>query len=133
MRKIAICLVLVISIVMLNVSNIYATSGNTAQKHTLGEIIKESEDFISAGEKEGEKISQDNLKNLSDTIYNILLVLGIVVAVIVGVILGIKFMTEGVEGQAEIKKALIPYIIGCVIVFGAFTIWKIVVDIMQTM
>ena len=38
-----------------------------------------------------------------------------------------------IEEKAEIKTMLIPYIIGCVVVFGAFTIWKIVVDILQSM
>lgn len=99
--------------------------------HTLGEIIDEGGKFISSAE--GEQIKQENLQKMSNTIYNILLVLGIVIAVVVGVVLGIKFITEGVEGQAEVKKALVPYIIGCVVVFGAFIIWKIVVDILQSM
>ena len=43
------------------------------------------------------------------------------------------FLQENeIEEKAEIKTMLIPYIIGCVVVFGAFTIWKIVVDILQS-
>lgn len=99
--------------------------------HTLGEIIDEGGKFISSAK--GEQIKQENLQKMSNTIYNILLVLGIVIAVVVGAVLGIKFVTEGVEGKAEIQKALVPYIIGCVVVFGAFIIWKIVVDILQSM
>ena len=100
-------------------------------EHTLGEIISEGKNFIN--QAEDENIKQEDLKKMSDTIYNILLVVGIIAAVIVGLILGIKFMVEGVEGKAEIQKAFVPYIIGCIVVFGAFTIWKIVVEVLQTM
>ena len=70
---------------------------------------------------------------MSNTLYNILLVTGILIALIVGMILGIKFIMGGIEEKAEIKTMIIPYIVGCVVVFGAFTIWKIVVDILQSM
>lgn len=108
------------------------TEKTPPKQHTLTEIIQEGQDFIAAGEKAGEKISQTDLQKLSNTIYNVLLVLGIVIAVILGGILGIKFVTEGVEGQADVKKALVPYILGCIVVFGSFAIWKIVVNVLQS-
>ena len=74
---------------------------------------------------------KDELKEISNTIYNVLLVVGIVIAVILGAIMGVKFIIEGAEGKAEVQKALVPYVIGCVVVFGAFAIWKIVVTILQ--
>ncbi|MBR3255636.1 MAG: hypothetical protein IKF97_05435 [Clostridia bacterium] len=75
------------------------------------------------------QISDENIKNISNTIYNILLIVGIIIAVLVGSIIGIKFMIGSVEEKAEVKKLLVPYIVGCVVVFGAFTIWKIAVTI----
>ena len=73
------------------------------------------------------------LKELSDTIYNVLLIIGTVIAVIIGAILGIQFITGSVEQKAKVKDSLIPFIIGCVIIFGAFGIWKIVVSIGASM
>lgn len=111
-------------------------SGNSlggTSSGALGGIIQGANSFISSGETASEKMSQTDLMNLSNNMYNILLVLGIVVAVIIGMILGIKFITTGADGKAEVKNALVPYFIGCVVVFGAFTIWKIVVDILQSM
>ncbi len=131
-KKILISMMLVISIITLNIHSVYA-SDTTVENTTLGDIIEGAQGFIEAGKTEEEKISQENLQKLSNMIYNILLVLGIIIAIILGAILGIKFMTEGVEGQIEVKKALIPYVIGCVVVFGAFTIWKIVVNMLQSM
>ncbi len=102
--------------------------------HTAGEIISESKEFINTGENSGNPaISEENMQKLSNTIYNILLVVGIALAVVIGAILGIKFITGGVEAQVDVKKALIPYIVGCVVIFGAFTIWKIVLQILNAM
>lgn len=123
-KKIITTIILLIIGLTISIKPIYATT-------SLSNVIAGGKDFISAGEKGEERISQKKLQNISSTVYNILLVLGIVIAIIIGAVLGIKFMTEGVEGQADVKKALIPYILGCAVVFGAFGIWKIVVDIMQ--
>ena len=108
-------------------NNVYATD-----KHTLGEVTSDADGFIKKGESNANnKISQESLKNMSDTIYNILLTVGIIIAFIIGAVLGIKFMTSGAEGQADVKSALMPYGMGCAIVFGAFTIWKIVLVVLQ--
>ena len=52
-------------------------------------------------------------------------------AVISGIIIGIKYMLGSAEEKADIKGLLIPYIVGCVIIFGSFAIWKLVVTILQ--
>ena len=59
----------------------------------------------------------------------LILVIGICVAVITISILGIKFMLGSIEEKAQVKEALIPFVIGCVVVFGAFGIWKIVTEL----
>ena len=46
---------------------------------------------------------------------------------IIAGILGIKFMIGSAEEKAQIKDALIPFVIGCIVIFGAFGIWKIFV------
>lgn len=118
-------LILIIICAMSNINNVYASN------HTLGEIVSEGDSFISKGENTSSTIKQGNLENMSDILYNILLTAGIIIAFAVGGILGIKFMTGGIEGQADVKNMLVPYIVGCVIVFGAFGIWKIVLTILQ--
>lgn len=99
---------------------------DSSGKHTAGEIVDEAHGFIETGKKEETPIKGENMKSMSSMIYNILLIAGIIIAVIVAVILGIKFVTGGVEGQAEVKNAIIPFIVGCVVIFGAFGIWKMV-------
>jgi len=99
---------------------------------SAGDIISGADGFISKGEKDAADIIDDTeLKNLSDTIYTILVVVGVVIAIIVGAVLGLKFITEGVDGKAEVKKAIMAYVVGCVVIFGAFIIWRIVVNVLR--
>ena len=99
----------------------------------IGEIISGADDFIEAGEQDpNSTIDETDLKNMSDLLYNTLLILAIVIAVIVGLVIGIKFMTGSVSEKAKIKETLIPYVAGCIVIFGAFGIWKLVVEIMKS-
>lgn len=95
------------------------------------DIIQGANGFINSGNPQDTPITEDNLKSVSNLIYNVLLAAAIIVMVIWGFILGIQFITGAVEEKAEVKKSLIPYVVGIVIVFSTFTIWKIVVTIMK--
>lgn len=86
--------------------------------------------FIEAGKNEtATSINYAKLKNASIMIYNILLIIGMAVAVVIGTVLGVKFLIGSMEEKAQIKEALIPFVIGCVVVFGAFGIWKAVISV----
>lgn len=95
--------------------------------HTVDEVLNEGQSFIDAGKNEGSKIDSTNLQAASNTLYNMLLAIGIVIAVIVGMYLGVKFMFSSAEDKAKVKESLIPYIAGCVVIFGAFIIWKLAI------
>lgn len=102
------------------------------EESTLGKIIDNADNFLKQGENEAEDaLSTDNLSTVSKSVYNIFFSVGIIIAFIVGGILGIKFMVSGYEGKAEVKTMLVPYIVGCIVLFGAFGIWRIVVLILQ--
>lgn len=92
-------------------------------------IIESADKFLTVGKQD--EIDEDSLNKVSNTVYNILLAVAIALAVIIGIVLGIKFMTSGAEGQAKIKEALIPYIVGCLIAFSAFGIWKVIIIILN--
>lgn len=100
---------------------------SSSAKHSLDEILKEAKSFITKGLSQGSKIDGNNLKAGSDTLFNILLVVGIFLTVAVGVYLGIKFMLASAEDKAKVKESLIPYIAGCVVIYGAFVIWKLAI------
>ena len=98
---------------------------------SLEDMMNDGDSFISSSNNT--VIDQAQLQDGISTLYNIFLEVGVAIAVIIGLIIGIKFMIGSVEEKAEIKKLLWPYLIGCLVVFGAFGIWKIVIEIMQSL
>ena len=97
---------------------------------TIDDIITQGDQFIKDGEG-NQLLDEQQLKTNVDQIYDILLTIGVALSVLVGAILGIKYIVGSVEEQAKIKETLIPYIIGCVVVFGAFGIWRLVINLGQ--
>lgn len=85
--------------------------------------------FLSKGNSVESTINTTALKSTSDYIYNTLLAIAIIVAVIVAMVLGIQFMIASADEKAKVKEALMPFVAGCIVVFGSFTIWKVAVNI----
>lgn len=106
------------------ISNSYAS--------TWGDIFSSGQNFINEGKHSGVAIDSNALKDIQDDIYNILLSLGIALMVIVGAVLGIIYMFGSIEQQVKVKETFLPYVIGCIVVFSAFGIWKLVVSIITT-
>ena len=129
MRKKLIFKILVIIFTVLSIFTIYTHS---VQASSLSEAIGGADDFIQSGIKDkSPAISEDNLQGMSNMLYNTLLVIATIIAVIVGLVIAIQFMTGSVGERAKIKETLIPYIAGCIVIFGAFGIWKLVVSILS--
>lgn len=112
---------------------------------TIDDILTQGEGFLEEGEKNNEykedehgnvisspALDEGRLKESVNQVYNILLTIGIVLSVLLGAILGIKYMVGSIEDQAKIKETLIPYALGCFVVFGAFGIWKIIINLGQS-
>lgn len=129
MRKKLIFKILVIIFTVLSIFTMYTHS---VQASSLSEAIGGADDFIQSGIKDkSPAISEDNLQGMSNMLYNTLLVIATIIAVIVGLVIAIQFMTGSVGERAKIKETLIPYIAGCIVIFGAFGIWKLVVSILS--
>lgn len=115
---------LILVIFLLVVNTILVPKSNAT---TMGKIIQDGDDFLS-GDNTNSVVNEAMLKQTSKVIYNIFLIIGVSVAVIVGAVLGLTFIFGSAEGKAKVSEALIPYIVGCIVVFAAFTIWGIVVN-----
>lgn len=98
---------------------------------TVDDITGGANTFLESGKDSEDPLDSERIKTVSDFVYNILLIVGIVIAGIIGLVIGIKFMLGSVSEKAETKELLIPYIVGCIVVFGAFAIWKLVVEILN--
>jgi len=103
--------------------------------YALGDIFSKGKEFLEVeGSKDiDETINVGALEETSDYIYNTLLGIAIMVAIIVAMVLGIQFMAASADEKAKVKEALMPFVVGCIVVFGAFTIWKVVASILQGM
>lgn len=121
-----ITIILLMTFLLLSFSANYSRTNAAA----LSNIVSGADGFIQNGQGSS-KIDNDDIHNLSDSLYNILLIIGTVIAMIVGVVLGIQFMTGRIEVKSKVKESLIPYVVGCVVIFGAFGIWKLAITILQ--
>ena len=123
--KILAIVILLIGLLSLNI-NIYAAG-------KLDSVVSGADDFLNNG------LSQDNPMDpngqvtgeASDMLYSILFSIGVGVAFIYGIYLGIKFITGTIDDKVQIKKNIIAYLVGCVIIFGAFGIWKLAINLMS--
>lgn len=97
--------------------------------HALGDVFSSGKDFLSKGNSIETTLNTTELQAGSKFVYNTLLGIAIMVAIIVAMVLGIQFMAASADEKAKVKEAILPFIVGCIVVFGAFTIWKIAVNI----
>lgn len=121
--KIIIILFLIIAFVGIFTNKVFASG--------LSEVLSGGKSFISSGSS-GATVNDKLLQETSSQIYNILLTLGVIIELAVGVVIGIKLMTSEAENKAEAKKSLVVFVVGSVVVFGAFGIWKVLVTFLNT-
>lgn len=74
-------------------------------------------------------IDTEELRGNWQIVYNVLFALGIALSVIIGAILGIRLMFGSIEQQVKAKEILIPYVLGCFVIFGSFGLWKLAVTV----
>lgn len=126
-------IILIIFMCMANISFVRAVEEPADESVDIDsdDIIGGAEDFLKAGEDMDTPMDEEDFRTVSNVMYNILLIIGIIAAVITGLIIAVKIITGSATQKAETKELLIPYVVGCIIVFGAFGIWKIAVNILN--
>ena len=118
-----------IILLMLIIQTIYTSK---TEALSLDGIFKAGDNFINEGKTESQKneaINYEGFRLTTNNIGSVLTTLGIVLAVIIGGILGIQIMWGSIEQQVKAKEMIMPYVVGCIVIFGAFGIWKLAVTI----
>ena len=113
------------------INRVYAANEIQQHKTNWGDMFSIGDKFIKKGNSSQKNVNEEQLRTDASSIFKILTVTGIALSVIIGGILGIKFMMASAEDKAQIKEMLIPYIVGCVIIYGAFAIWRLVITVLQ--
>lgn len=93
---------------------VFILSISTIANADLAEDIVDNSSVDASGEIEGAR----DLFTLGNKILSILQFIGGGVAVIATLLLAIRYMYSSPDDKAEIKRKLIPYIIGGVMIFG---------------
>lgn len=94
-------------------------------------IISTGDNFVNEGKAQEQLMNGVQVKIQISKVYNILLSIGVVLSVIIGAILGLKYLFGSIDEKADTKQLLIPYIIGCVVIFGAFGIWRLIITLLS--
>ncbi len=124
-KMVKVVLVFVCIILIFSTTNTYAS--------TLGDVLSGGKDFIGSGNSSISELDDTKLKDVSNVVYNILLMISFIVVAVVGIILGIKYMMANVEDKADVKNSLLVFVIGCIVVYGAFGIWRVVVSFLNNL
>lgn len=104
------------------------------QKTSPDEIIEEASNFLNTGKNNQGSIlvNGDNVTKASNMLFNVLFTIAVSASILIGIYLGIKFMMSSAEDKASIKESLLPYFIGVIIMFSSFSIWKLVLVLLQS-
>ena len=108
MKKIIVSSIIILIILLGIVNNSFGVEGIDTEKFKIGIGI------------------DIDLSNKLGAIIGIVQLVGVGIALIACVIMGIRYVTSSVEDRADIKKKLIPYVIGTVIFFGATGILQLI-------
>ena len=108
-----ICLIFILSVIMIALMNNFSFAVDTGAYKGVGATLGGGDMISKAG----------------GYVFNAVRIVGAGIAVIYITILSIKYMTSAVDGKADIKKKLIPFVIGAALVFGVTYVIELIFDI----
>lgn len=103
-------------------------SFQTNRTYAIDKVMSSGKSFLDSADRDT-PLDEAKLQETSSYIYNILFIAAIVIAFAIGIIIGIQFIIGTVDDKAKVKETLVPYVVGVVVVFGAFGIWKFAMSI----
>ena len=111
-------------ILLFLVGIVFTTTIEASSSLTLDSIDQAAKNFEQAGSKQT-LISQEQIINAVLPIGQMLTAVGVAVLFGAIMLLGIKYMKSQPEERGKLKQQLIGLVISGIVIFGAFTIWRI--------
>lgn len=106
-KKIIISIItIVICLMMFIPSFVFAGTGTSGASTT---------DLNSIYQTSNGGFGDDKLQTRTGNILGLIQVIGYVTAIAMAVVMGIRYILAAPEGKADLKKTMVPYIIGCII------------------
>lgn len=122
--KIIFC-ILAIYLICSSLYIVKASDGDTL----LGNMTGQADNFINKGSQAANNINYTKISDEFKGLGQILTMIGAGVLVAVTTYMGIKYLTAGPEAQAKLKVQLIGVVVSAIVIFGAYSIWKIVITV----
>lgn len=121
----------IISIVLIS---IFLILNMPIYSKAFDDIISAGNEFLNPADPSGGTTpvatpTEEELQALSNMVSNVLLTIAFGVTLISAVVMGMNFAIQSVEDKAKIKESMVPWIIGIIISFGAYGIWRITMSI----
>lgn len=123
-RIISILLMVIIMFAILSVNV-------SVQAVTLGDMSTKISSFKSKGTVDTESIDTGAITTEFASLAKILVTIGAGVLVIIITYMGIKYFISSPEEQAKLKGQLIGIVASAVVIFGAFSIWELAINIFK--
>ena len=118
-------ILLLLSYLLFNCSIVNATGGS----NTLKKAEEQLNSWQTIGQSGQGDIDMENVVNPIVDITQILITLGAGVLVAVTTYMGIRYLISSPEEQAKLKTQLIGLVVSGVVIFGAYYIWKIILQL----
>lgn len=120
-----------ISLLMLIIFVVISAFNNVSASSLLDQMQNDADTFLNNGAAQS-NIKYENIAKEFSGLGQILTMIGAGVMVAVTTYMGIKYLTAGPEAQAKLKTQLIGVVVSGVVIFGAYGIWKLVIEIAST-
>ena len=118
-KSLKICIILTVLLIVALAINVQPSYGLS-----FDDIAGSAKNFVSAGQK-NPLICDDKIINAVIPVGQMLTAIGVAVLFGALLVLGIKYMTADPQQKAKLKQQLIGLVISGVVIFGAYTIWRI--------
>lgn len=121
--------IILVMFIMITSTMLFTT---TVKAASFKDMQDKANSFITAGKEKAGDINYSEVTDEFVSLGQILTTIGAAVMVAVVTFMGIKYLTAGPEAQAKLKVQLIGVVVAGVVIFGAYTIWSIVVNVAET-
>jgi len=125
MKKIVLCTILILIIL-----NAFCILKFEANAMNLTGMENQVTNWLTTGRDRAGTELGNGINEITSPLVNIgqiLLMIATGVLVIVTTFMGIKYITASPEGQAKLKQQLVGLVVSCIVIFGAWSIWRMTI------
>lgn len=126
-----ILLLALLGIIILNFNNIYVYAAGDKDK-TADSTATLRSSMNPWGKSKGDAVGDSNLKKVLAQIFTVIQLAGTGISIIMVMWCGISYMVSSVEQKAELKKRMVPILIGSILIVSSVNILKFISILVTT-